>query len=200
MIKAIVFDIGGVLLMNKSESVYRKLSEKLEIDYAQFNKLQHKNKEALLSGKMSSSQFANIIRKKYNTKQDILKKWKEAYLEIMLPNNEILAIAKNLRKRYKLAIISNAPEIHTQINKERGIFSYFNSVIISCEAGLVKPNKEIFELALHMLDVKAKECVFIDDREEHLDIPKKMGFSVIHFRDNLKLVKSLDKLGVIVQS
>ncbi|MFC2143884.1 HAD-IA family hydrolase [Candidatus Aenigmatarchaeota archaeon] len=84
------------------------------------------------------------------------------------------------------------------MNKDRGIFSYFEPAILSCEIGMAKPHKEIFELALQKLGLKSEECVFIDDREEHLDTPKSMGFKVIHYKDSEQLIKGFRKLGICI--
>ena len=63
--------------------------------------------------------------------------------------------------------------------------------MISCDIGLVKPQREIFDLVLEKLNLKASDCIFIDDREKHLAMPKEMGFQVIHFKSNQQLKNDL---------
>lgn len=198
MIKAIIFDMGGVILVNKVEKVYEKLAEMLKINYQDLKDLQQKHKEDILSGRMSSARFEELVKKEFKLNYGVIKKWREAYLAVMSVNEELLSLAKKLKKEYKIAVISNIPDLHAQINKERNIFSYFNPCLISCEIGLIKPQKEIFELSLKKLKLKANECIFIDDREEHLNIPKNMGFHIIYFKNNRKLIKDLKALGVTV--
>lgn len=62
----------------------------------------------------------------------------------------------------------------------------------------MKPEREIFELALRKLNLNAEECVLIDDRAEQLELPAQMGFKVIHFKSNGQLIADLKSLGVAV--
>lgn len=196
MIKAIIFDIGGVLLKGRFEEVYKKLAENLGVDSEKLGELQGKYQQEMLNGEISAEKFVNIIKDEFDLKLDVLKIWKESYLEVMSINEELLELADNLREKYRVAVITNAPKLHAQINKERGLFSHFDPALISCDIGLVKPQKEIFELVLVKLSLKVDECVFIDDREKHLSIPREMGFQIIHFRDNQQLIKDLRKLDI----
>ncbi|MFH1172669.1 MAG: HAD family hydrolase [Nanoarchaeota archaeon] len=143
MIKAIIFDLGGVILQNKVEDVIKKISERLNIDYDSLFYLYKKHKQNMSSGKMSAKQFADLIKTKFKLDTDVIQEWKKAYLETMPINEKMINIVKELKKNYKVAMVSNIPELHAQINKERGTFSYFNPTILSCEVHLTKPQKEI---------------------------------------------------------
>lgn len=114
----------------------------------------------------------------------------------MAINEELLSIVKSLKKHYRVGLLSNTSDLHAQINQERGLYAHFNPLLISCEIGHIKPQKEIFELALKKLALPAQECVFIDDRQEHLEIPRRMGFHVIHFQNNAQLLNALTRLGI----
>lgn len=197
MIKAIIFDMGGVMLQNKVEAVYQKLAEILNISFDELKELQKQHKTEMLSGKMSSQEFAEIIKNNFGLEINVLEKWKEAYYQVMPVNNELIELVDKLKNNYKVAIISNVPELHAQINKDRGLFSHFELALISCDIGLIKPQKEIFALVLERLNLKASDCIFIDDREEHLAMPKEIGFQVIHFKDNQQLKNDLKSLGII---
>jgi len=194
MIKAVIFDMGGVVLQNKSETVYRRLSEKLGIETDSFMELQEQCKGKMMRGELSAKEFAEIIKKKFSTNTDIIREWKEAYIEVMTTNGGVLELAERLKKNYRVALITNAPELHIQINKERGLYSRFDPHILSCEVGMSKSQKEIFDLVLEKLGLGPEECVFIDDRGENLQIPEGMGFHVIHFKDNKQLEESFRKL------
>ncbi|HIH21852.1 MAG: HAD family phosphatase [Candidatus Diapherotrites archaeon] len=196
MIKAIIFDAGGVVLLDRIETVDKKICEKTGIPYDSFIALKKPIYTDLLSGKYSVEEFCAKLQKEFGLDFDVLPVWKKAYLEVMAINTELLEIVKKLKKNCSVAIISNAPKLHAELNKTRGVYSLFNPCIISCEVGLVKPDRRIFELALQKIGLKAKECVFIDDREEHLQIPKELGFQVIHFKNNKEFIEALKKLGL----
>ncbi len=196
MIRAVIFDMGGVMVKNKSEAVFSRLAEKLGVDPASLDDLRKENYREMLIGEKSSRQFAEMISRRFNLSADVIGEWKKSYLEVMPVNEDLAEMTGSLKRIYKVAIISNVPDLHADINKKRGVFSHFEPALISCDVGMAKPDRGIFELALEKLDMKAEECIFIDDREKFLKTPEEMGFRTIHFRSNGQLKKDLVKLGV----
>ena len=73
-------------------------------------------------------------------------------------------LLKNLKPRYELGLISNWDESLTDILQNLGILNYFNSITISGDIGVSKPDSDIFRSALEDFpDVKPKESVYIGD-------------------------------------
>ncbi len=78
----------------------------------------------------------------------------------------VVEVLTELRKRYRLAIISNvlpttnAERVH-EILREAGLLDYFDEVIVSSEAGYSKPAEQIFTIALERLNVKPDEAVMV---------------------------------------
>ncbi|MFX1507465.1 MAG: HAD family hydrolase [Promethearchaeota archaeon] len=73
-------------------------------------------------------------------------------------------LLSGLKPRYELGLISNWDESLTDILHNLGILSYFNSITISGDIGISKPDTEIFRSALEDFpDVKPKESVYIGD-------------------------------------
>ena len=116
----------------------------------------------------------------------------------MHANSSLLDFIPKLRRNYKTAVILNANKLGYEITKAKKLYSNFDVSIVSCEVGMMKPEKEIFELALKKLNRKAEECVLIDDRAEQLETPAKMGFKVIHFKNNEQLIADLKLLEIAV--
>jgi len=70
-------------------------------------------------------------------------------------------------KGIKLAIISNTifeGKLHDDDLKRLGIFGYFDFTIYSSDAGIRKPDPEIFKIALEKLKVQSNKAIFIGDR------------------------------------
>jgi putative hydrolase of the HAD superfamily len=68
---------------------------------------------------------------------------------------------------YRLAVISNGDSGQQRRKLERtGTASRFESVVISGDLGVYKPDPEIFEKSLHELGVLAEEAVYIGDHLE----------------------------------
>lgn len=75
---------------------------------------------------------------------------------------EILAWAK---ERYAVALVSNCIVTTGEQMDDFGIRSFFDSIVLSYEVGLMKPEKEIFEVAFRALGVSPKEAIMIGDKE-----------------------------------
>lgn len=199
MIKAVVFDVGGVLLLNRIEEVIEALAKNLKINSEALSKLNKEHHQEMIKGKMPVLEFAAILKDKLHLDidaEEIVKIWEASYLEVMPVNRELFSIIKKLKQGYMLGLISNIYDLHAEINTKRGLFLPFDAPILSYRVGLVKPQKGVFSLVLERLGLKASECVFIDDRKKYLVMPRKMGFSVIQYRSNEQLLKNLRELGI----
>ena len=69
-----------------------------------------------------------------------------------------------------------------------GILSYLDKVI--------KPEKEIYDLLLSIYELKAEECVFLDDTLKNVEAARKYGFYGICFKTKEQAEEELKVLGV----
>ena len=94
---------------------------------------------------------------------------------------ETRGVLTSLEKRgFKLGLISNFDTRVYDVCQALGIYKYFQSFVISSEAGFAKPSPEIFEIALIEQGVSAEESIHIGDSIEH-DIlgAKALGINAI---------------------
>tara|TARA_B100000315_G_C14333456_1_gene476299 strand:- start:13 stop:621 length:609 start_codon:yes stop_codon:yes gene_type:complete len=192
-VKAIIFDMGGVILNAKIESAYEILSKNLGIEKTTFDAVRNKYIKDAQKGEISTDDFLDKICSELNLEKSNLKKlWEQAYSEVMVLDQKVLDLAKSLKATgYKIALITNTIEIHSNINKSRGIYNEFNPAILSTEAHMLKPNKEIYQLMLERLNLQPSECIFIDDREEHILPATELGIPSILFKNLSQLKDSL---------
>jgi HAD superfamily hydrolase (TIGR01509 family) len=61
------------------------------------------------------------------------------------------------------------------------VYQYFDGEIISCEEGLVKPEKEIYSLLLERFCLDPAQTMFIDDRKENVIAAAELGITPFHF-------------------
>ena len=97
---------------------------------------------------------------------------------------------------YKLGIVSNATIEGGQKIKDSEVAQYFDEILISSEVRMMKPQKEMFEMIINKLGIKAEEFIFIDDAEKSLEKAPEIGFTPILFRDAADLKNRLTELGV----
>ncbi|MBE7043467.1 MAG: HAD family phosphatase [Ruminococcaceae bacterium] len=85
-------------------------------------------------------------------------------------------ICKTDKKLYLLSNISiGFANTYGEVPWIKDLFSAFDGLVFSGPIGLVKPDKKIFEYLLNQFDLKAEECLFIDDAPKNIVGAKKVG-------------------------
>ena len=200
MIKAVVFDVGGVLQTRQSKFFTKYIYKKFQIDKLEFDKTFQKIFPLLTTGKINERSFWKKFIKETKSKIPIPKKSpfeNKKYLSLHKKNFKVIEIVKNLKQnKYKLAILSNTISAHAKICRKKGLYDLFPIVILSNEVGLRKPDPEIYRLVLKKLGTKPVETIFIDDREENTNTADKLGFKTIVFKNAEQLKRALKKFKV----
>lgn len=98
-----------------------------------------------------------------------------------------------------LFALSNMPaEVWPEMLQEFPILKEFRDVVISAEEGIVKPNPEIYRIAMtRMGDPDPASVLFIDDKQENIDAARALGFQGHLFRDAQSLRTALDEAGLL---
>ena len=96
---------------------------------------------------------------------------------------------------YKLYCITNfTPAGYEQCYDRISFIERFDGCVFSFREGIAKPDPEIYKTLLRRYDLKAEECVFIDDTEENVISAEKLGFAGIVFTGYEDVVAKLDEL------
>jgi len=193
MIKVIIFDVGGVYLKGSFIDFINKSRKLLGID-----KKFYTDKEIIFDkdfnrGKISAEIcFQNYFSVPISDSQmkQIIKIWTTTWKPTLSMKNLIIKLKKN----YRLAILSNSDPLNSPNYYKKGLYQYFDPIILSHELGILKPDKKIYEITIKKLKVKSNECIFIDDQEDNLKPAKDMGMTTILFKSPLQLKQDLKKL------
>ena len=89
--------------------------------------------------------------------------------------SDAVSTLQTLSEVCKLGIISNAWPYLESLLHMLGLWPYFESVIISAQVGLSKPNPAIFELALRTLGIPAEKAIFVDDIPQNVMAAERVG-------------------------
>ncbi len=114
------------------------------------------------------------------------------------PIEETVRIVERLRAAgYRLVGLSNWSTEKFRLTRERyGLFKLFDEIVISGDVQMMKPEPEIFQLTLRKLNLRADECLFIDDSKRNVDAAARVGFQVIHFQSPAQLQEELKRAGI----
>lgn len=117
-----------------------------------------------------------------NQKKEILELRKERFKKALIEvdNNIINTLIKLKKKGLKLCLISNADKIDILYWESSPLSKLFDEVIFSCEIGVLKPNREIYEIALNKTETGVFEGIFIGDGgSDELKGAKDVGLKTI---------------------
>ncbi len=113
-------------------------------------------------------------------------------------DTHVVAIAEQLRKRYPLALLSNATdELEAVLEQRFGIQHLFHVVVNSATAGIAKPNPQAYHLALNGLGVRPEEALFIDDKPRNIVAAEALSIPSILFTDASALEAELRRRNVL---
>lgn len=197
-IKAVIFDIGGVLELGSGRSEHEYMAKKLGIDInGWFDAIDSVYAESI-EGKIPEKKVTNTIVKNLETSVKKFERLiKKAYKRNYKTNNKLYGFAFKLKKKgYKIAILSDQWHYSKRELIKDKYTKKFDAVVVSCDVKLRKPNPKIYRLVLKKLGLKAKECVFIDNRDWNLKPAKKMGMKTVLFKNNKQTFRDLDRMGV----
>jgi HAD superfamily hydrolase (TIGR01549 family) len=203
-IKGIIFDVGGVLAKNVGnlDSIpYALLGKMLEIPEKTIKQAIVREILPLRRGKESSKDFwrrvCGRLGIQFPDPDTLTDFFATTYGKGMRANKQTFAIVHELKKKYPLGIVSNTTPDHADVNRKRKIYDDFDTVVLSCEVGLSKPQKEIFELAARRMEIPAENLLFIDDAARYAKAACRAGLQAITFKSPEQLESRLRKLGVL---
>ena len=189
--KAIIFDLGGVLLnidYKLTIDAFEKLGIKNAISFYS-KKGQNSIFDKIEVGEISLKIFLELLQKQ--THNANLKAVEDAWNAMLLDlPQKRLEYIKKLKNTYKIFLLSNTNEIHINAfkrnlgNTKWGEFkSLFDKMYLSHEIGYRKPNKEVFQIILKENGLQKMEVVFIDDSLQHIKAAENLGIKCHYLQE-----------------
>ena len=183
MIKAVIFDCFGVLI-GDAYMVIRKKYPELSPRITGLGVESNLGRITSLERRERTVEMLNEIGARG---QVVLR---EA-IDGITRNTELLGEIKRLREKFKTGLLSNAGEGFWRRFSEQELKEYFDTVVVSYQVGLVKPDPRIFELTADRLGVEMDECVFVDDDASNVRAAESCGMRGIVYEWGMDVAKSL---------
>lgn len=202
-ISTLIFDLGGVIVdldLPKCIQNFKDLGlENIEQYLSNFGQ-----KDFFMQfekGQIGIPVFRDEIRKLAGielTDAQIDKAWCSFLTQIPV---EKLHLLSELKKKYRLLMLSNTNPLHIQTavaaefrKTGKTMQDFFDKCYLSYEMGMVKPDVEIFKALLADAQVKAEECLFLDDGKKNIDTAAALGIQTYWVKpnENLNFLLNID--------
>ncbi|WP_310583673.1 HAD family phosphatase [Deinococcus sp.] len=196
-VKAIFWDIGGVLLSNGWDRDQRRVVvTQFGLDPGDFQERHKLIVPELEMGRLTLDDY--LDQTVFMHPQSFAREQFVAAMEAQsVSNTDALALMQTLAGRWRMYALNN--ESRALNAYRRRTFSLDDSLLAfftSCYLGLSKPGPAIYRLALDLAGVLPGQALMIDDRLQNVEAARSVGMQAIHFQDTGHLQAELETLGV----
>lgn len=196
-IRAVIFDLGGVLVRTDNRAPRGRLAASLGLTYDELSALVFDSQSAFqaMKGEITTAEHWEAVRKSLKIPRSEFNKFSLDFWAGDFLDQDLINYLRNLRPDYKTALLSNAfDDLRQRIEEIWKIDDAFDHILISSEVGMLKPDPLIFQRILSDLEVKPAEAVFVDDFPQNIAAAKTAGIEAIHFLRPNQALEDLQRL------
>ena len=197
-IRAIFWDVGGVLLTNAWDHTERQEAlQHFQLDEKEFHDRHEMVVSSFERGKITLEEYLDRTVF-YGPRPFTREEFREYMFALSKPFPKVLEFGQALADsgKYFMGTINNeSRELNNYRIEKFGLRKLFRLFVSSCFVGYRKPEGDIYRLALEITQIPAEECCFIDDRALNLECAAKLGMKTIEMRQVEQLREDLAKLG-----
>ena len=195
MIKNIIFDSGGVIVKYKITFHPELLSRLFAIPVEGAAAIWEENRSRMITGTITTKDFLAELKIKLKSVDELdtlYQRWLDSFTEdSYVIDHEILALVNDLKRNYKVYLLTNIFDTTAKHKSHLYISSFFHKAFRSYELKLKKPDKKIFLYFLRATKSKPEESLFIDDQEKNVLAARKVGMKGIVYKDKTELKKRI---------
>jgi epoxide hydrolase-like predicted phosphatase len=193
--RAIIFDLGGVLVWDQKAVIRHAL----------------KNAEELfpdLINVMSPSEWTDFEEGRVGVEPIVsrlgVQKFRlsiEQHPKFLMPLEEGMELFKLIKEKgYKIYILSNIIDEHfKKISQKSAFMIEVDGMVLSYLVNAEKPYAAIYQKLLETYSLKPEECLFIDDLVDNVQGAKALGIDGIVCTDHTSVIQELKQLGVLTK-
>ena len=197
VIRAVVFDIGGVLEITPDLGVDRRWEARLRLSAGEIGERMADVWTGGEVGRITLDDVHRAIRDRLGLDEQQLTSfmadvWREY---VGIANTELIEYARGLRPRYRTGILSNSfVGAREREQAAYGFEDLVDEIVYSHESGMAKPDPRIYALVCDRLGARPGETVFLDNVQQHVAGARDVGIHAVHYRDNAQAIAEIEQL------
>jgi len=196
-IKAIIWDVGGVLLRTEDYALREQLAAELGVtrDHLEMAVFAGEIGGQAQRGEISVSELWEAVRQAYDLSHEEVIRFEEFFWGGDVLDTKLIDHIRSLKGKYHTGLLSNAwLDLRAVITDRWQIEDAFDTMTISAEEGVMKPDARIYQIALARAGIEPTEAVFIDDFPHNIAGAHAVGMHGILFENPDQTLKELDIL------
>lgn len=197
VIRAVVFDIGGVLEITPDLGVDRRWEARLGLPAGEIGERMADVWTGGALGTITLDDVHLALMDRLGLDQQQLTAfmadvWREY---VGSANTELIEYARGLRPRYLTGILSNSfVGAREREQAAYGFEELVDNIVYSHEAGMAKPDPRVYALVCERLGARPGETVFLDDVGQNVAGARDVGIHAVHYRDNAQAIEEIEQL------
>ncbi|MEA4910166.1 MAG: HAD family phosphatase [Anaerolineaceae bacterium] len=196
-IKAVIWDMGGVIMRTQDPEPRSKLAERYGLTRAGLEKIIFGSDSAQLAeaGKITGEQHWRNMSAQFSLDEVGLADFQTSFWGGDRADGELVEYIRSLRPQYRTALLSNAwSTARLEISQAYDVLDAFDLSIFSAEVNLAKPDPAIFRLAIERLGILPQEAIFVDDFIANVEAAARLGIHAVQFHNTAQAHGDVDAL------
>jgi len=184
-IKAIIWDLGGVIVRTEDPASRDSLAKELGVSRVDLEESVFGGEMGAKAqrGEISSQALWEYNREKFDLSARELAVFRRRFFGGDVVDYELVDYIRGLKANYITGLLSNAfADLRDLVTQRWNFADAFDTLIISAEEGIMKPDAGAYQIALERIGVEPAQAVFIDDFQHNIDGAKDIGMHGILFK------------------
>lgn len=201
MIRAVLFDFGGVLYRTPDRRWMKKwqsllgLGKDEVISSIVISPDESPYMQAILDGRIPESEIWERMGRRWRLSPILVRWLKRSSMSRNRINRQVADFLASLRPAYRTGILSNAgSDARSTFISVFGFDRLVDEMIISAEEGISKPDERIYQIALDKLGVEPEETVFLDDLLVNVEAARQVGMKAVQFLETSQAIADIRAL------
>ncbi len=202
-IRALLFDLGGVLLRTEDPNPRAALEARLGLAAGEAEHLVFHGTDGTAAqlGRITAGQLWARVGHRLALDAAGLRRFRRQFFAGDHIHRPLLAVVRELGAQYQTALVSNAMDDLGEVIGERyPIADAFDLVVGSAGEGVMKPDPAIYLRTLEQLGRQPAEAVLIDDAVANVEGARAVGIHGIHCTPDTDVAAQLRRLGVRIDA
>ena len=196
-IRAITWDLGGVLLRTEDRQPRTRLAEELNLSYDEIDRIVFGSPSARQAslGEITADQHWRNVCKMLSWPESRLQELQERFWGGDRLDLALIAFIQSLEPRYRMALLSNNwSDLHQALVDQWHIAGLFEVIVISAEIGLAKPEARIYQETQARLGLQPEQIIFVDDFPENVRTASELGWQAVPFKNSQQAIAEIQRL------